>query len=336
MSETMDILAIGDVVTDAFIELLPHEAEIDESPKDHHPLLCMTYGTKIPFKQAIIINAVGNSANAAVSFAKLGLKTGFIANVGDDQVGQDIIRQLHHQKVSTEFVHVNKGKVSNYHYVLWYGDDRTILIKHEDYEYHLPKLHGHLMPNWLYLSSASESATPMYDELAEFLTQNPEVKLAFQPGTFQMRLGVERLKKLYAHTELFAVNKEEAQLVTGKKTDDIKELAKTLHSYGPKIVVITDGPKASYASDGQKVWHMPNYPDPKPPFERTGAGDSYTSTFVACIAKGMSIEEALLWAPINSMSVVQKLGAQAGLLDEAGIKDWLKKAPQNYKPSVMN
>jgi len=335
MSQNLDILAIGDVVTDAFIELLPHEAEIDPSPHDHHPLLCMTYGSKIPFQRSIVINAVGNSANAAVAFAKLGLNTGFITNVGDDQVGQDIIRQLHHQKVSTEFVHVNKGKVSNYHYVLWYGDDRTILIKHEDYSYHVPKLHSHQLPKWMYLSSASESATPMYSELADFLEEHKSVKLAFQPGTFQMRLGVERLKKLYKHTELFAVNKEEAQLVTGKKTDDIRILANELHSYGPKIVVITDGPKASYASDGKTLWHMPNYPDPKPPFERTGAGDSYTSTFVACIAKGMSIEDALLWAPINSMSVVQKIGAQAGLLDEGEIKAWLKKAPESYKPKAM-
>lgn len=332
MSQQIDMLAIGDVVTDAFIELMPQEAEIDPSPIDKHPLLCMTYGTKLPFKQSIVIPAVGNSSNAAVSFARLGLRTGFITNIGDDQVGREIVSQLHRQKISTEFVRVNRGKLSNYHYVLWYKDDRTILIKHEDYEYHLPHLSSHQLPRWMYLSSASESATAMYDELADFLTKHTTVKLAFQPGTYQMRLGVKRLKKLYAHTELFAVNKEEAQLVTGKKTDDMIALIQALHSYGPKIVVVTDGPHGSFASDGTQIWSMPIYPDPKPPYERTGAGDSYTSTFVGAIAKGMTIAEALSWAPINSMSVVQQVGAQAGLLDEAGIEAWLKKAPASYKP----
>ena len=41
---------------------------------------------------------------------------------------------------------------------------------------------------------------------------------------------------------------------------------------------------------------------------------------------------ALQWAPINSMSVVQKVGAQAGLLTEHQIGELLEKAPEWYKP----
>ena len=75
---------------------------------------------------------------------------------------------------------------------------------------------------------------------------------------------------------------------------------------------------------------MPLYPDPAPPYERTGAGDAYASTLVAALAKGHDLESALQWAPINSMSVVQKTGAQQGLLTEDGLEDWLKKAPAWY------
>jgi ribokinase len=71
---------------------------------------------------------------------------------------------------------------------------------------------------------------------------------------------------------------------------------------------------------------MPIYPDIAEPVDRTGAGDAFASTFVAALARGNSIEGALQWAPINSMSVCQKVGAQAGLLTEEKLSDYLQKA----------
>ena len=96
--------------------------------------------------------------------------------------------------------------------------------------------------------------------------------------------------------------------------------------------MITDGPDGAYASDGDNRFKMPNYPDPAPPFERTGAGDSFASCFVAALAKGATLEAALLWAPINSMSVVQHVGAQEGLLSAKEIDYYLRNAPEWYHP----
>lgn len=150
-----------------------------------------------------------------------------------------------------------------------------------------------------------------------------------------MKFGVEALRDIYARTEIFFCNKEEAAKITGVATTDIKTLAVTLHDKGPKIVVITDGPVGAYAYANDRLVFMPPYPDPKPPYERTGAGDSFSSTFTVALAMGKSVEEALLWAPINSMSVVQQVGAQKGLLTQAQLMDWLAKAPTDYKVKVM-
>ncbi len=117
--------------------------------------------------------------------------------------------------------------------------------------------------------------------------------------------------------------------------EDMHDLFNKLHELGPRIVVITDGPNGAYASDGDNRFQMPLYPDPAPPVDRTGAGDSFASTFVAAIMKGNTIEGALQWAPINSMSVVQKVGAQAGLLKEHELEHFLRQAPDWYKPQRM-
>ena len=317
-----DVLSIGDIVTDAFIQLE------DEQGK----WLAMKFGTKLPFDHAEVVQAVGNAANAAVAFARLGLSSEFATNVGDDQEGRDMVVALQKEKVSTGLVHINAGFQSNYHYVLRYGAERTILVKHENYTYHWPHLRPQEQPRWVYFSSISEKAIPYHDEVANWLDQNPDVKLAFQPGTFQMEAGAERLKRIYQRADLVVLNREEAVTVGGGNWHDLHDLINKMHDLGSKMVVITDGPNGAYASDGENRFKMPLYPDPGPPVDRTGAGDAFASTFVAALAKGNTLEGAMQWAPINSMSVVQKVGAQAGLLTEAQLEKYLEQAPDWYKP----
>ncbi|MBX4199841.1 carbohydrate kinase family protein [Candidatus Saccharibacteria bacterium] len=329
----LDVLSVGDVVTDAFIKLLDDQAHIQKT--DNGPELVMPFSTKVPFDHAEVIPAVGNAANASVAFAKLGLSSGLVANVGGDDWGRDILLALHDSKVDTRFVHINPGKVSNYHYVLWYKEERTILIKHEEYDYHWPRFRVIDIPKWVYFSSISQHAMSYHDELAHWLEAHPPVKLAFQPGTFQIEAGTKRLRRIYARSEILAVNREEATTISGGDHGNINDLFDRLHELGPKIVLISDGHNGAYASDGQNRYKMPIYPDPKPPFERTGAGDAFTSTFVAAVMKGADLQGALLWAPINSMSVVQHVGAQKGLLNESQIDRYLREAPAHYHPEKL-
>jgi ribokinase len=329
----IDVLSVGDVVTDAFIKLLDDEAKIEKTKDGPH--LSMAFGTKVPFDHAEVIPAVGNAANASVAFAKLGLKSGLVANVGNDDWGREIIAGLEKSEVDSRFVHINPGHKSNYHYVLWYKEERTILIKHEEYEYHWPRFRIIDIPRWIYFSSISQHAMEYHDQISHWLEAHPTVKLAFQPGTFQIEAGTKRLAKIYERSKVLAVNREEATTISGGDHHDINDLFDKLHKLGPKIILISDGHAGAYASDGTQRWKMPIYPDPKPPFERTGAGDAFTSTFVAALAKGSDVQSALLWAPINSMSVVQQVGAQAGLLSEKQLEKYLREAPNWYHPERL-
>jgi ribokinase len=322
------ILTIGDIVTDAFIALREDQAEVTT---DEHGTkrLSMEFGSKPPYDHVDIIQAVGNSANAAVALSRLGLKADLMAFLGDDQAGKDSLRYLAEQRVGTELVTIEVGQKSNYHFALRYGADRTILIKYEDYDYSWREPIN--KPDWIYLSMISKSAWKLHEDMLEYLKKNPDIKLAFQPGTFHFEWGVEKLAEVYKRSHIVFMNREEAALVTGKSTESVRDLALALHELGPQIVVITDGPDGAYVSGNYKFLSMPNYPDPAPPFDRTGAGDAFASTIVAALALGESLETAMSWAPINSMSVVQKLGAQAGLLKIEEIKTYLATAPEDYK-----
>lgn len=326
-----DFIAIGDITIDAFIRL--SEASVHCKVDREDCEICMRFADKIPYEDVFVVPAVGNSPNAAVSAAKLGLKSALVANVGNDFFGKQCLQALKKAKVSKEYVCAHDKAKTNYHYVLWYEDDRTILVKHQPYPRSLPAM---VNPRWVYLSSLGKDSEEFHKMVEQYLVQNPEVKLAFQPGTFQMKLGIEKLKKVYERTEVFIVNKEEAERILEKSHGtDIKDLLNGLHDLGPRIVIVTDGPAGAYASDGQRAWFMKSYPDPKPPYERTGAGDAFSSTFIVALAKGKPIEEALRWAPINAMSVVQQVGAQAGLLTEEKILEYLKNAPVDYRPQSI-
>ncbi len=329
MEHSFDFIAIGDIVTDEFIELDPREAVVSEN-EEGRKILSMHFGDKLPYRGATTVPAVGNSPNAAVAATRLGLKTALVTHIGDDEGGREILTQLEQNGIDRTFVQIQEGKETNHHYVLRYGPERTILIKHERYEYRLPDLGA---PRWIYFSSVGEDSLPYHHEIAAYIETHPEVKLAFQPGSFQIKLGYETLQDIYKACALFFCNREEAMSILETKERDITALLDGLHERGVATPVVTDGPEGAYVreEDGS-IWHMPMYPDPAPPVDRTGAGDAFASTFTACLARGMALPEALRRAPINSMSVVQHIGAQEGLLSMDALEEFLARAPSHYVP----
>lgn len=326
--KNIDILAIGDIVTDAFIRL--KEATVNCEVDHKNCKLCVAFGEKIPYESVDVVKAVGNSANAAVSASRLGLNSALLSYVGDDSDGADCIAELEKNNVDTEYIRTENGKKTNYHYVLWYDVERTILIKHEQFDYKLGDIGA---PRYIYLSSLGENSLDFHAEIAAFVKKNPETKLVFQPGTFQIKIGKDALKDIYAHTDIFFCNVEEAQKILSVTSRDIKSLMKSIAALGPKHVFITDGIEGAYAYDGSDAWFMPIYPHE--PFERTGAGDAFASTVVSALALGLSTKEALAWGPINSMSVVQQVGAQRGLLSREKLEEYLGDAPENYIPTQI-
>jgi sugar/nucleoside kinase (ribokinase family) len=183
----LDFLAIGDTVIDAFIEL--EDASVHCDIDNENCTLSMKFADKIPYRDVTIVTAVGNSPNASASASRLGLVSGLATNLGGDRNGAECIQMLKENHIDTTLVQVQPRMKTNYHYVLMCEADRTILIKHEPYKYdfHAPAK----PPSWIYLSSVGDNTLAYHEQIASYLEANPSVKLAFQPGTFQMRLGTD-------------------------------------------------------------------------------------------------------------------------------------------------
>ncbi len=332
----LNFLAIGDVFIDTFIEL--EDAQVHCDINSENCTISMKWGDKIPYKNEWPIAGVGNAGNAAVCAARLGLTTELLTTVGNDSDGEKIKAVYTKEHISDTFIETSQSLPTNNAYVLLFNAERSILVKQFEYPYTLPvsKLEKN-KPQWVYFTSICNHTEKFHDDLALWLKNHPDIKLALQPGTFQMKIGTEVLKNIYAASYAFFCNKEEAQRILNLPgEEDYAKLHAAVRTLGPKLVVITDGPNGiTVSGEDQAGYHVPMYPDPKPPVDRTGAGDACSSTIIAALGLGIPLEQAVLWGPINSMNVVQYIGAQEGLLSREKIEMYLKNAPANYKATQI-
>ena len=319
--DNLELLSVGDANLDAFITPAESESLCDINTKEC--LIAFSYADKIPVKN-LEFSVGGNAANNAVGTKRLGVNVGCVLTLGDDSTGLQIIEKLKAENVDLTYVIFQPATLSNFNVAVTYTGERTIFTYHapRSYEFpvNLPKV------PWLYLTSMGESYKPFYNHITDWLIQNPETNLAFNPGTWQFRGGITAIGNIFKQSTIVFVNKQEAEKLTGFEAKDkvTKELLTALSGLGPKLSVITDGGNGSYVFDGNKYLHCGILPVDA--YERTGAGDAFGSGFLAATIEGKPIEEALIWGTVNSASVIGYAGSQKGLLTKDDMATWVDRA----------
>ncbi|MDF1496803.1 MAG: carbohydrate kinase family protein [Patescibacteria group bacterium] len=316
--KNFDIICIGESLRDIFYFI--DEASVSCSIEKDRCLLCLEYAEKIPVRSVIKVPAAGNSANAAVSSSRLGLKSALVSWVGQDFVGDQLKNHLREQKVDVSLLCKCQKQQTSEATLLSYKGERTQLLFFKPRFYKLPKLQK---TNWIYYSAMGNKFEKFDKELVKYLNDNKKIKFSFQPGTTHVRKGLKHLKPLIKRSDVFILNKDEAQHILDGNIRPIKNLLEDFHKLGANIVVITDGKQGAYANEGKNFWHMPIFKgDAK---ERTGAGDAFAAAFTVAIMQNKKIPEALRWGTANSWSVVREVGPQKGLLTKSQMQTILKR-----------
>ncbi len=323
MKTKHDMITIGDPVIDSFLFI--HDIEVKRIKGQLKAII--NWGDKLPVDK-FYKSVAGNGANHAIGSARLGLKTALFCVVAHDSGGREILHKMHKEKVDTKYIKLDDKHGTNYHTALSYQGERTIFVFHEHRKYKLPKL---APSKWIYLTSMPQGFKAIYGDLAHYLDHN-KVKLGFNPGTFQLRAGPKANKIMLERTDLLSVNKQEAQSWVGKDINDIEELCKRLRKLGPKAIALTDGRKGAYSYSDEGFFYISEFPGPR--IEATGAGDSFTTAYIAALSYGKTHTEALRWGPVNAGSVVMHVGPLDGLLTRAQLEARLKKMTK-YQPIAI-
>ncbi len=322
MNRDYSVITVGESTIDAFMTLA--HANSDAHLDSENNGLCFRFGEKIDVER-YTFTIGGNATNVAVGVSRLGLKSTLCTEIGDDEFSLKIRNVLATEHIERVLVHQVKGP-SNFSVVINFKGDRTLFV--EDVKREHDFQFNDVTADLVYLTSLADEWKKPYETALEFAEKNNS-KIAFNPGSRQLRDGKDIVHAVLKKTDMLFLNKEEAEILLGdNETTEhdeayMKELLMKILELGCRTVVITDGKRGSYAMDNENEFHKQHIQEGKI-VERTGAGDAYTSGFLAATLHGLNLEQAMVWGSWNATSVVGKIGAQAGLLSKEQMEQKVK------------
>ncbi|HYM65144.1 MAG TPA: carbohydrate kinase family protein [Candidatus Sulfotelmatobacter sp.] len=323
----LDILCIGDAVIDIFLNINKDNPHFGLDKKENK--LLISFGEKINVEK-YVLDVGGNAANTSVGLSRLGLNTGILAEIGKDEFSQKIMDKFREENINSEFVIQTESEKTSFSIGINYDGERTLFVEHvqRDHNFNFEKV----STKFIYLTSLGKNWEKAYINSLSFVQKN-NIKLAFNPGTLQIENRNKLITEIIENTDYLFLNKEEAELILyGKelgvisKTGNeniIKKLLFGIKSLGAKNVIITDSKNGSYVFDERNKMLKFEIIDVAV-VEKTGAGDAYSSGFLAAILKSLSIEEAMIWGSVNASSVISQVGAEKGLLLKEDLEEKLK------------
>lgn len=305
----LSIITIGTATLDVFL--------VGEAFRRHRDGKTKGFVQEFPVGSKLEIDDVmystgGGASNAAVTFRRLGCKVSVRAKIGDDLAGHNIMKALAHEGIDTNHLKCDIHGKSGYATVLLApGGERTVLVYRGVSE---TVDIGDLglktaTADGLYMSSLAGNLRLLKD--ITVLAQQRSWRVAYNPGSRELAQA-PKLLPLLKTVNLLSLNKDEAQKLFGDK--EPAQLLAAAAKYCT-YVLITNGSSGAWATDGTQLYHLGLYKDVKV-VDRTGAGDAFGSGFAACLFMGKSVEEALSFASANATSVVQQIGAKAGILHD--------------------
>ncbi|KKU94120.1 MAG: PfkB family kinase, nonfunctional [Candidatus Jorgensenbacteria bacterium GW2011_GWA1_48_13] len=312
-----DVITIGTATRDVFLtspffKVLKDPKHLKHIGMPMGEAQCFALGAKIEVEQPIL-TVGGGAANAAVTFARQGLKTGAVIGVGTDPNGEAAVRELKNEKIRVFPVYDPKDMTGYSVILISSGGERTILhsrgasrgIKGGE------SVFKRVRTKWVYVSPGGIPIAAMQKIVMHFKERG--AKIAMNPSKDYLEAGAAKLKTILRILDVVIVNREEASYLTGADYSDPRRIFKKFSEMVDGTAVMTDGPKGSYVADEEYFYRSGIFKEKKL-IDRTGAGDAFGSGFVAGLIQKKDVWRALRLANANATSVVEAVGAEEGIL----------------------
>lgn len=317
MRGSVDLLTIGDSCIDLYMQVTGHN--VSEEKDEGQPKICFFHGSKIPVK-TLKTNIAGNAVNVSIGTSKLGMKTAIYSETGNDEHADRICKELEMLGIDTSLVHRNDNVITGIHPVIVYAGERTIFSHHDQKSY---QVSGWPETKWIYYTSIGPGFEDFQNELVSYMINHPETGVAFNPGTYHLKTGLEKLRNILEVTHVIFLNSDEAKLLTGNFPTD--RLHIEVQKLGPKLTIITEGSKGASAHDGTHMLKTGTYKIDTPVTDRTGAGDAFAAGALSALFHKKPLQEVLKWGAINSSCVIREIGAINGLKNKEQMEKLSKK-----------
>jgi sugar/nucleoside kinase (ribokinase family) len=320
------ILTIGSVCKDMFFPT--NEGVVMETPGDieSQKKIAFELGAKYHIEQRYE-SLGGISINVAAGLVKLGENVSCYTKIGDDEIGKWIVRELKNAGIDLLEGCVENDCQSDLSAILvdMESADRVIFSNQTANQKLIVETEKLGHPDWIFIGDLSGQWQQNIDTIISF-AKKYNTPIVFNPRQKTIHDDVKKIIETISKSELFFINKDEAiEIVSAYDRNILQELLneeeyliKTLHGIGAKMVALTDGARGAWAYDGIDVLHFPAMMQKA--VDSTGAGDAFTSGFLAAHLKGKNLMTSLKWGVANSSNSVTRYGGQKGLLTQKEIE----------------
>jgi len=251
----------------------------------------------------------GSAANTIVGLARLGVKTGFIGKVADDQGGRLLLNDFRTEGVNTDGIVIAKHGCSGAVFAFIDRKGERALYVHPSVNDSLTfeeiDLQYARQAEFLHLTSMDEKPYRAQIKLTEQLAK---AKVCLDPGEIYARKGLAKLRPLIKRSYAVMPSENELKMLTGK---GFKEGAQRLLREGSHIVAVKLGEKGCYVANDRENYLIK-------PFETkvvdtTGAGDAFCAGFLYGLIKGKDLYECGRLGNLVASKCIAKVGARTGL-----------------------
>lgn len=306
-----DVVAIGAATRDVFAQSVKFKNIKDPAAPDGLDA-CFPLGAKIDLDN-VIFETGGGATNAAVTFARFGLKTACIARVGKDAGGKEIKEKLDKESVDTSNLQTDNKLRTGYSFILVSSTGQRAILVYRGASAKIDVVQinwKNVKPEWIYLTSLAGDEALMKKVFAA--AKKYGSRIAWNPGNAELHLGIKKLTPFLLQCDLLLMNREEAAALTDLPPRHLDAIMHALGALPRQAIVVTDGANGAYMHSRGSMWYAPALPGKR--VNTTGAGDAFGSAFAAGAIKTGNLEKAFRAGMLNALGVITHMGAKAGIL----------------------
>ena len=265
----------------------------------------------------------GAEFNVAIGCSRLGLKSGWISRIGNDDFGKYILKTVRGEDVDTSEVKLVDGYQTSVYFreVLSDGSSRsfyyreksptsTMNLKDLNEEYFKTAKILHITGVFPSINKNNQKVILEAVRLAKkfnlIVSFDPNIRLKM----WTREEAKSFIEKLLLSVDILLIGDEEIEILLGETT--IEDAIKTFHNYGIEKVVVKKGAKGAIGSDGKNVYDVEAI-KPKALVDTVGAGDGFAAGFLTALLKGQTLENCVRFANAVGSLVVGVEGDNEGL-----------------------
>lgn len=265
----------------------------------------------------------GAELNVAIGCARLGLKSGWISSLGNDDFGNFILRSVRADNVDTSEVKLVDGHPTSVYFreVLSDGSSRsfyyrenspTSTMKPEDLNEEYFKKSKVLHITGVFPSILKNNQNIILEAIR--LAKKNGLLISFDPNIrlkmWTKEEAKEFINSILSDVDILLVGDEEVELLLN--TTDLEQAIKAFYGYGISKVVIKRGDKGAMGYDGENLFYVDGIV-PKALVDTVGAGDGFAAGFLTSTIKGESFEDSIRFGNAVGSLVVGVEGDNEGL-----------------------